>query len=192
MGLARHLAAMAYNNAWASHRLLGACARLGPGELGAPRTGFFPSIALTLNHVLTVDWYYVDALERAFAGRPPNPGWAGFFEPEAPFDAIGPLAAAQRAVDRRLVDVVVARVDADLDRVVDVPRSKGIAPERADRLLAHLFQHQIHHRGQVHAMLAGTSVPPPQLDEFFCADEAPLRARELAELGYTEDAVWGH
>ena len=54
------------------------------------------------------------------------------------------------------------------------------------RLLAHLFQHQIHHRGQAHAMLAGTAVKPPQLDEFFCANEAHLRARELAEIGLSE------
>jgi uncharacterized damage-inducible protein DinB len=26
----------------------------------------------------------------------------------------------------------------------------------------HLFAHQIHHRGQAHAMLAGTPLPPPQ------------------------------
>jgi hypothetical protein len=30
---------------------------------------------------------------------------------------------------------------------------------------AHLFQHQIHHRGQAHAMLSGTSAAPPQLGE---------------------------
>ncbi len=35
-------------------------------------------------------------------------------------------------------------------------------------------------------MLAGTSVAPPQLDEFFCANEAHLRAQELAELGLSE------
>ena len=35
-------------------------------------------------------------------------------------------------------------------------------------------------------MLAGTPVKPPQLDEFFCANEAHLRARELAEIGLSE------
>ena len=44
---------------------------------------------------------------------------------------------------------------------------EGMIPERIGDLLAHLFIHQIHHRGQVHAMLSGTSVKPPQLDEFF-------------------------
>jgi uncharacterized damage-inducible protein DinB len=49
-------------------------------------------------------------------------------------------------------------------------------------VLNHLFVHQIHHRGQVHAMLAGTSVKPPQLDEFFLAQDEPLRRHELLAL----------
>jgi uncharacterized damage-inducible protein DinB len=59
-----------------------------------------------------------------------------------------------------------------------------------DRLLLHLFQHQVHHRGQAHAMLSGTAVAPPQLDEFFSADDAPLREADLAALGWTEAATW--
>jgi hypothetical protein len=39
-------------------------------------------------------------------------------------------------------------------------------------------------------MLSATSVAPPQLDEFFAAREAPLRAAEFAELGWTEATVW--
>ncbi|HXX08302.1 MAG TPA: damage-inducible protein DinB, partial [Pseudolabrys sp.] len=45
--------------------------------------------------------------------------------------------------------------------------------------------------GQAHAMLSGTSVAPPQLDEFFAAGEAPLRAAEFDALGWTEETVWG-
>jgi hypothetical protein len=33
-------------------------------------------------------------------------------------------------------------------------------------------------------MLAGTEVVPPQLDEFFLAQDAPLRAAELEALGF--------
>ena len=58
------------------------------------------------------------------------------------------------------------------------------------RRLQH-FQHQVHHRGQAHSMLSATSVSPPQLDEFFSAGEAPLRAAEFAELGWTEQKIWG-
>lgn len=189
--LAHHLYTMACNNAWANHRLLAACAQLAPAAFAAPRTGFFPSIRATLNHLLTVDWYYVDALERACRGEAPNDTPWTFFEPAEPFAAVGPLAAAQRACDRRLVALCAALGDADLERPVPVVRRAGVTTESATRLLAHLFQHQIHHRGQAHAMLAGTGVPPPQLDEFFCASEAPLRAEDLAAIGLSEAAVWG-
>jgi uncharacterized damage-inducible protein DinB len=54
-------------------------------------------------------------------------------------------------------------------------------------VLGHLFQHQTHHRGQVHAMLAGTSVKPPQLDEFIVADDGRFRGDELAALGWSEE-----
>lgn len=39
-------------------------------------------------------------------------------------------------------------------------------------------------------MLSGTSVKPPQLDEFFSIAEAPLRADDFASLGWTEEQVW--
>jgi len=54
---------MAHNNAWANHRLLRACAQLTQPEFEATRNSFFPSIQTTLNHILIVDWFYVDALE---------------------------------------------------------------------------------------------------------------------------------
>jgi uncharacterized damage-inducible protein DinB len=189
--LAHHFATMAYNNAWSNHRLLAACAKLSQADFVAARTGFFPSLKATLNHIVTVDWYYVDALERALAGRDPNHEPERFFQPEEPFANCVRLAAAQRDVDRRLVAACVGLGDAQLDMPVPLMRRAGLQTETLTRLLAHLFQHQIHHRGQAHAMLAGTAVAPPQLDEFFCANEAHLRAAELAELGYSEALIWG-
>ena len=189
--LSQHLASMAYNNAWASHRILKACAALSQEEFTAPRVGFFPSLKSTLNHTLTVDWYYVDALERALRGVEHDPRPWRFFEPEEPCASMTELAPAQRAVDRRLVDLCAGLTDAALDREVPIMKRAGLQREGVVRLLAHLFQHQVHHRGQAHAMLAGTSVAPPQLDEFFCANEASLRADDFAELGFSEAAIWG-
>jgi uncharacterized damage-inducible protein DinB len=188
--LAHHLATMAYNNAWSNHRLLAACAQLSQADFTATRTSFFPSIKATLNHNLTVDWYYLDALERAVRGQAVNAEPWRFYEPEAPFAVCAELAAAQRAADRRLVELCVALTEPQLDLPVAIMRKVGLQHEPMTRLLAHVFQHQIHHRGQAHAMLAGTGVAPPQLDEFFCANEAHLRAAELAELGYSEAQIW--
>jgi uncharacterized damage-inducible protein DinB len=154
-------ALLARNNAWANETLVGACLRLGPGEWDAQRTSFFPSIRATMEHIHAVDLYYLDAATgggrgpRAFREAPRFPS------PEA-------LAPAQAALDARLVAFCDQLTGDHLGQTVVTDRGgDGRVEERLDRLLLHLFQHQIHHRGQVHAMLSGTSVTPPQLDDFF-------------------------
>jgi uncharacterized damage-inducible protein DinB len=178
------LRAMAYNNAWANYRLLTACAALDEAAFRAERVSFFPSLWETLNHILVVDWFYVDALEGGALGY-------AAFDDETPFATVAALQQAQRAVDDRLIAVCDALTPESLDDDVRVNRGERIQVERRDRLLLHLFEHQIHHRGQAHAMLAGTDVKPPQLDEFFSAGEAPLRAAEFQALGWTEERIWG-
>jgi uncharacterized damage-inducible protein DinB len=180
--------AQACNNAWSNLRLLRACAALDDAEFAAPRTGFFPSLRETLNHILTVDWLYVDALERAVAGQPVNADAARFFEPAVPFATCATLAPAQLQVDQRLIALGASLTDLSL--MVSIQRDDHVQREPLARVLPHLFQHQIHHRGQAHAMLAGTAAKPPQLDEFFLVEEAPLRAEELAALGLRESDIW--
>lgn len=183
MELATYFRAQACNNAWANSRLLEACRRLTPEELRAERTGFFPSIIHTLNHTLTVDWFYVSALEGACVGY-------SVFEPEIPCPTMVDLEREQRAVDKRLIDLCRDLSELELAAPVELLRPTAIQTERADRVLLHLLQHQIHHRGQVHGMLSGTPVPPPQLDEFFLAQDRELRSAELSPLGLDESAIW--
>ncbi len=183
MSAALLLHAQARNNAWANHRLLRACLGLAQAEFEAPRTGFFPSIRATLNHILVVDRFYVDALEGGTLGP------AAWNDPE-PCATPAALLATQAEVDRRLVAWCATLADGDMERIIRVHRGHRVQTERTDRLLLHIFQHQLHHRGQAHAMLAGTSVRPPQLDEFYSVAEAPLRAAEFAALGWTEGDLW--
>jgi uncharacterized damage-inducible protein DinB len=175
--------AFAHNNAWANHRLHLACAKLSQAEFEAGRTGFFPSLQRTLNHIYVIDHFYIDALEG---------GWLGpkAWENQIPYPASEDLSPAQAAMDQRLIAVCNALGPERMNEVVRVNRDTRVQTERTDRLLIHLFQHQIHHRGQAHAMLSSTQVKPPQLDEFFSVAEAPLRASEFAALGWTEEAVW--
>ena len=78
----------------------------------------------------------------------------------------------------------VGYVMLDLDRrVVTDRREDGMIPEKIGDILAHVFLHDIHHRGQVHAMLSGTSVAPPQLDEFLLDYDLKLRKAEVERLG---------
>jgi uncharacterized damage-inducible protein DinB len=165
------LARMARNNAWANDRLLGAAAALSQADYKAPRTGFFPSLFLTLTHIHQVDLFYLDALLREGVGR-------AVFDDDVP-DTVASLRRAQAVSDARLIafcDVGVAP-----DAMVSVGWTGGPATERVEDVLLHLFQHQIHHRGQAHAMLAGTDVSPPPLDEFFPVfDRHPKAVEYLA------------
>ena len=139
---------------------------------------------MTLNHILSLDWFYLDALEEGGLGR-------SVYDNELPRTTAKELIAAQRLADQRLIDFCDALTEAQLSKPVELLRVDGKTYiDRTDRVLAHLFVHQIHHRGQVHAMLSGTTVEPPQLDEFMLATDAPLRAADVQELGIGESDMW--
>jgi uncharacterized damage-inducible protein DinB len=178
----RFIRKLAYANMLANDRLHEAVSQLEPGEIEAPRTSFFPSLVATLNHILIIDWFYFDALEGGDLGPK---AWAN----QIPFPDRADLRAAQLASDRRLLAFCLALRDEELAQPVQIHRTGRIQAERCDDVLSHLFQHQTHHRGQVHAMLAGTSIKPPQIDEFIVADDAASRSDVLQRLGLTEAQV---
>jgi uncharacterized damage-inducible protein DinB len=183
MELTQYLRIQAHANRLSNHRLHAAMVPLSREQFHAPRTGFFPSLAETLNHILVIDLYYVGALHA-------EPDLRAVLEGFGPSDELGALAARQAASDARLVAWCEAADAAALDHVVEMPRATYVQRDRAAHVLAHLFNHQTHHRGQAHAMLAGTSITPPQLDEFMMPSEAHLRVHDMAALGWREDAVY--
>jgi uncharacterized damage-inducible protein DinB len=171
---------MARNNAWSNDRLYRACAKLSDTDYRARRVSFFPTLPATLSHILTVDWYYIDALENGGRGYE-------VFKDDEPFAILAELTAAQRASDLKLIAFCDGLQEPDLLRKAILDRREaGRFAETVAAILGHLFIHQIHHRGQAHAMLAGTSVPPPQLDEFFLDQDLHLRADELRALALPE------
>jgi uncharacterized damage-inducible protein DinB len=181
--LVRHWQIQARANRLMNHRLHSAVLQLTPSQFKAARTGFFPSLWQTLNHILIVDWYYVDALEAN--GR----GTAAFAD-ETPCGTMPELAQAQAQVDTRLIAYCDALQADALTHPVALDRgAKGILYDPVCRVLPHVFMHQVHHRGQAHAMLSSTDIKPPQLDEFFMATDAQFRANDLAQLGMTEADV---
>jgi uncharacterized damage-inducible protein DinB len=143
------------------------------------RASFFPSIRATLNHILIVDRFYVDALEGGTLGPA---AWAD----REPYLDLPSLTRAQRESDIRLLGFCEALTAGSLSQSVQVHRGSRIQVDRCDDILSHLFQHQTHHRGQAHAMLSGTHVAPPQLDEFIVADDAAARREDIAGFGWTE------
>lgn len=179
MNLLSFLRTQVRANRLANHRLYTAMSVLTPEELLAPRTSFFPSLAATLDHILWVDVYYLDCLHGLPDARERALAWA-------PRTTLAALAADQAASDQRFIDLISAMGAAELDRIVEMPRRDHVQREPLGHVVAHLVNHQVHHRGQVHAMLAGTRVAPPQLDEFLMSSEGHLRQADMAALGWTE------
>ena len=170
---------LAQANRLANARLHRACAALDPAELIAPRPAFFGTIQKTLNHILLVDRFYLDAL----AGRPLDRARLD----EADFcPDLATCARWQAANDIDLIAHVESLTPDALTEIVAVDRGERVQHDRRDDLLSHLFQHQTHHRGQVHGMLSATRVKPPQLDEFIVGDDAAARAEDMARLGWSE------
>ncbi|ESX47700.1 DinB family protein [Mesorhizobium sp. M0761] len=177
MTLLEHFSRMAGNNLWSNDRLYRAVLQLKPGEFEAERTSFFPSIKATLNHILAVDHLYLDFLEEGGVGAAAHDDYVPFDDPQA-------LFAAQVAADWRLIAFCEKLSEADVDRqVITDRREDGMIREKIGDILAHVFLHDIHHRGQVHAMLSGSSVAPPQLDEFLLDYDLKVRKEEVERLG---------
>jgi uncharacterized damage-inducible protein DinB len=170
---------LAQANCLANARLHRACAALEPAELSAPRPAFFGSIQATLNHILLVDRFYLNAL----LGRPLDR--AALDEARACPD-LPTLAAWQADSDASLLAHVDGLPPEALADVVRIDRGERIQQDRRDDILSHLFQHQTHHRGQIHGMLSATAVSPPQLDEFIVGDDHAARSPDMALLGWSE------
>ena len=173
--LASYFLSLARNNNWSNHRLYKACTYLPEDEYFKERPSFFGSIHNTLNHILIVDLVYLGRLTQTELVPVDCEELHGDFEP---------LRRAQYETDHKLLEFCKALDSPTLASVVSFKRVNNQRyTETVARVLSHLFMHQIHHRGQVHDMLAATSVAPPQLDEFFLDGDLALRKTELEELG---------
>lgn len=170
---------LAQANRMANARLHRACAMLASAEMTAQRPAFFGSIQATLNHILLVDRFYLNALQGHSLDR-------AALEEARTCPDLPTLIRWQEAEDMALLAHIQGLSPDALAEVVDVDRGEKTQHDRRDDLLSHLFQHQTHHRGQVHGMLSATTVKSPQLDEFIPGDDHAARAEDMAALGWTE------
>lgn len=155
--LLAHFARMARYNRLANQVLYEACSRLSDATRKQRRPAFFGSIHVTLNHILVGD--------RIWLARFENRAAPAIALDSVLYEAFSDLRAARAAEDAH-IEAFVAGLDPAFagGRVRYVNYSGKACDDPADLLLAHFFNHQTHHRGQVHDMLSQTELPPPSLD----------------------------
>jgi uncharacterized damage-inducible protein DinB len=136
----------AYNR-WANERLYAVAARLTPAALAEDRGAFFGSLLGTLNHLLVTDRLWLARLER---GESPS----GTALDAMPHQDLAGLWAARQAEDQRLITYVAGLDEARLAASLVYATTSGAAQSQPlHQVLAHLFNHQTHHRGQAHHLV---------------------------------------
>lgn len=162
-----HPRMMARYNAWQNRSLYAAADRLSDDQRHEDRGAFFGSIYGTLSHLYWADTIW---MARFTGGEKPTLT----LKETVNFEAGWPALQEERvALDRRILvwaDALspewlggdLSWFSGALQRDVARPRSE---------LLVHFFNHQTHHRGQVHAMLTSFGARPEDTDLPFMPDE---------------------
>ena len=143
-------------NRWANKRLYDAVAKLPSQAYFQPRQAFFKSIHGGLNHLVVADRIWLGRIVGKIDEKPLN---------AILYDDLLSLRAAREAEDERLIGIVNGIDAARLETKLSYANSSGKTFQTPmTTVLGHMFNHQTHHRGQVHDMLSQTDVPPPSLD----------------------------
>lgn len=159
---------LARYNRWQNRCVIEAAESLEAAALRKPRGAFWGSIEGTLSHLLWGDLVWMNRFD---GGPRPELRLA---DSAALFDDWGAWRRERLATDARIVDWATKLTSVDLDgdlfwysaamgRAVSKP--KGLC-------VTHFFNHQTHHRGQVHAMLTAAGARTADTDLFVMPDEA--------------------
>ena len=150
-----HFATMARYNAWANVRLYAAARGLSDEAYRRDAGAFFGSLHGTLNHLLVTDRIWM----RRLTGMGDDPDKLDAIL----FDDLRSLEQARREEDERIERFVHGLGNEDIEQEVSYETTKGVSHRnRLGDILAHLFNHQTHHRGQAHAILTVLGVREPQ------------------------------
>jgi len=151
---------MARYNHWQNCSLLSAADTLTDTERGLDRGAFFRSISATLNHL-----YWADALmlERINGNERPqdtlqhslaNPSvWSEFKSLRAKRDA--EISDWASTLNERDLDGRIGWYPPDGSERIELPKALCVIQ---------MFNHQTHHRGQIHAMLTAAGASPDPTD----------------------------
>ena len=149
---------LAAYNAWANRLLYAAVTKLSDDELHRDTGAFFGSVFATLSHILVADRVWLNR----FTGEGPKPKRLD----EKPYASFPELNAARVQEDKRIIDYIDSLTPGQLEASFSYTpvTSPELVSHKLWPALTHFFNHQTHHRGQVHSGLTGMGKPSLSLD----------------------------
>lgn len=161
---AGYVRVMARYNAWQNRQLTEMLTGMPDAELRKDRGAFFGSIMATLNHILWGDTNWMSRFTSDVA--PPS-------IPPAQHTEFTPTFAVWSAERFRMDGAIRLWADGldtvalkgDLSWYSDMFKQSYQMP--FETCVVHLFTHQTHHRGQVHAMMTAAGLTAPVTDIVF-------------------------
>lgn len=152
-----HFETFARYNAWANQRLYEAVAEVPDAQYREDRGAFFGSLHGTLNHILVGD--------RAWLTRITGEGRSPASLDQILCDDFATLRQARTAEDDRIIRAIGGLDEAQLAGTIRYRNMRGDPMEQPlTQVLAHVFNHQTHHRGQAHTLLSQMGYEAPALD----------------------------
>ena len=144
-------------NRLANETLYAACAGLSEVDYRRDLGAFFGSVQGTLNHLLLGDRIWMTRFE---GGAHVSTGLDAIL-----FETFEALRLARAAMDRRIEAFFADLPQGFAARSVRYLNNAGIDSEDPlTVILPHFFNHQTHHRAQVHTLLSQLGRKPPVLD----------------------------
>ncbi|EFL50103.1 DinB family protein [Solidesulfovibrio fructosivorans JJ]] len=148
---------LARYNRWANARLYAELGKLTPEQLTAPSEVNFGSILAIANHLVLADRLW---LNRFTGGGAPVPTIDA-----VPYPDLADLAAA-RSIEEERAEAFARGLDpARLESTLRYTTTEGTAMATPLALcLTHFFNHQTHHRGQIHGLLGACGIKAADID----------------------------
>lgn len=159
---------MSRYNAWQNRQVFDLLEELDPNELTRNRKAFFGSILGTLNHLLWGDHMWMSRFD---GGSAPD---GGIPDSTSLHATLGAWDAERFRMDGR-IRLWAASLD-NLDLQGNLTWFSGSVGREVSKPMAlcvvHMFNHQTHHRGQVHAMMTAAGIDGAVSDLAFLPEEA--------------------
>lgn len=136
---------LTHYNQWANNKLFAVLEALSEAQLNQDCGAYFNSLIQTANHVLVGDFLWFERI----CGLQPS----GYALDDVLYPDVQELIKVRKTHDQSLIDYVQVHDESAFHQPLTYIRRNQTYTEPLIEVLAHMFNHQTHHRGQMHNMV---------------------------------------